>query len=279
MGERDRPATGFRDLFYRNHDSKRSTYRIVLAEEAQPLEEGAGYSDLLSFESDIAQVVGLILLFVESPGSLAELGAFAALQTVAPNLLAVLTDHHYSEKSFVMNGPIRFLERSHGEESVLSLDSIDINFIDGDHAIVDAENFQRTVEDAILHRLDQKAKWSKFDRTNQGHIILLVTGLCQEYGALIEKEIRDLLDDFGIEDFRFNSILYCAELLGWVKKVRKGHHIFFVAVENDPALNFKFSNHVDSKDKSRWRANIRLHWKTSDPSRIRAIYDVNGGGN
>jgi hypothetical protein len=70
--------TTLRDAFYRIVSATAPKFKIVLAEDAAPLTSEAGYSDLFSFESDIAQLVGLILLFAESPGSLAELGAFAA---------------------------------------------------------------------------------------------------------------------------------------------------------------------------------------------------------
>ena len=79
-----------RDAFYRLASKLELDYQVILAEKAEPLTADAGYHDLLSFESDIAQIVGLILLFAESAGSLAELGAFAALESIAPSLLAVL---------------------------------------------------------------------------------------------------------------------------------------------------------------------------------------------
>src|SRR5690606_32043688 len=121
LSKTSRKPKMLRDAFYRLEKDTETNYRIVLAEEAKPLTSEAGYKDLLEFEQDIAQVVGLIVLFVESAGSLAELGAFAALPTVAPSLLAVVDEHYYFQESFVKNGPIKFLENKHGEEWVLSL--------------------------------------------------------------------------------------------------------------------------------------------------------------
>ena len=69
------PPKMLRDAFYRLTQIVKPQYKIVLAEDAKPLTQDAGYKDLFLFESDIAQIVGLILLFVESPGSFAELGA------------------------------------------------------------------------------------------------------------------------------------------------------------------------------------------------------------
>jgi hypothetical protein len=121
----ERPAV-LRDTFYRISKEAAPPYKIMLAEEANPLTADADYEDLLSFESDIAQVVGLILLFVESAGSLAEFGAFAALDTVSPSLLAVLNDYYYDRESFVRNARIKFLENKYGEEWIVSLDTADL---------------------------------------------------------------------------------------------------------------------------------------------------------
>ena len=44
-----------RDAFLRAAKASGASYRIILAEEAKPLTTEAGYNNLLSFESDIAQ--------------------------------------------------------------------------------------------------------------------------------------------------------------------------------------------------------------------------------
>ncbi len=275
LGDPRDEAKHFRDVFYRLHNGANNNYELILAEKAEPLEEDAGYRDLLSFESDIAQVAALIVLFVESAGSLAELGAFAALPTVAPNLLAILTDNHYAQKSFVRNGPIRFLEKQFGEEWVLSLDCRDLKINGSDLSEIEKIRFHEAVESAIRQRLDKNPASAKFDRDNAGHIILLITGLCQEYGALNRLEIERFLANFNLPDVRFENLVYCAQLMGWIKKIRKGNQILYVAREGDAALRFKFLEGVEQRDKMRWRTDIRMFWKSRDPVRLRAIADVN----
>jgi hypothetical protein len=51
----------------------------------------------------------MIILFVESPGSIAELGAFSALKTVQPKVLAVV-NKKFDRPSFIANGPVRHLQ-------------------------------------------------------------------------------------------------------------------------------------------------------------------------
>jgi hypothetical protein len=275
MVDKQRPPTALRDVFYRNIHGTAQSYSVILAEGAKPLEADAGYTDLFQFESDIAQIVGLILLFAESAGSLAELGAFAALQTVSPRLLAVLDDHYYNEVSFIRNGPVKYLENRHGEEWITVLERDDVGIAD-DGAItnINPAALTASIMPAINKRLAANPRWIKFDRHNAGHIILLMTGLCQEYGALTITEIKSHLTMLGVEEPRLTNFTYCAELLGWLKKVRKGHHIFYVATGGDHAIDYSIESDGKPHDKVRWRSDVRAHWAANDRPRLRAIADV-----
>ncbi|MCK1386807.1 retron St85 family effector protein [Bradyrhizobium sp. 21] len=219
-----------RDAFLRIVHVTAPRYNVILAEDAKPLVADAGYDNLLLFESDIAQVVGQILLFVESPGSLAELGAFAALDTVSPRLLVVLDEHYYNQSSFVKQGPLRYLEIRQGEESIVALDRVSVGIdASGSIAGLNSSNFAAAVLPALEQRLSKLPKFEKFNPTNSGHAILLFVGLCQEFGALTQLELREFLAGFGITDLRFNNFAYSAELLQWIRKVRKGNRIYYVA--------------------------------------------------
>src|SRR5712691_8966182 len=59
---------------------------FVFAESATDLFRDSGYSDLIQFEADIAQISEIVLLIGESAGSLTELGAFAMHDRIAPRL-------------------------------------------------------------------------------------------------------------------------------------------------------------------------------------------------
>ncbi len=265
-----------RDAFLRAAKVSAPSYKIILAEDAKPLVSDAGYDNLFRFESDIAQVVGQILLFVESPGSLAELGAFAALETVSPRLLVVLDEYHYNQSSFVKQGPLRYLEIKQGEESIVALDRAYVG-IDADGRIggLNIANFAATVLPALDKRLGELVKFEKFEPGRAGHAILLLVGLCQELGALTQSEIREFLRSFGVSDLRFNNFVYCAELLQWIRKIRKGNNIYYVAEQpREAALDYQFQKNVIQKDKLRWRSDIRTHWQKSDTARFNAIRDV-----
>lgn len=79
---------------------------IVLSE--QMWEDGFDDSiDLLIFEEFLAEVSDAIILFVESPGSFCELGAFAYADTLFSDKLIIVMDEKYrGSKSFIATGPV-----------------------------------------------------------------------------------------------------------------------------------------------------------------------------
>lgn len=278
-GPANSPPTALRDAFYRVKAAAKPSYNIILAEEAQPLTTDAGYSNLLSFESDIGQIVGAILLFAESAGSLAELGAFAATPTIAPSLIAVLDDYYYGQSSFIRNGPVKFLEAEYGEEWVHVVDRDEMRIgANGQLDTLDAVKLAASIEPVVNDRLKKRSGWHRFDPENDGHAILLLTGLCQELGALTLSEVRDHLEQFGVANPRMSNFLYCAQLMGWLRRIRKGNHIFYAAAAAGSAINYELNTVRTARDKLRWRSDIRTFWQKNDSARFRAIAEALAGG-
>ena len=106
-----KPALSVRDYLYRIRQAeKKLGTSIVLAETAQQLYRDTNYSDLISFEEDIARIASIVLVISESPGSLAELGAFASEPVIRETLRIIISDEHNSAESFVRYGPIKRVE-------------------------------------------------------------------------------------------------------------------------------------------------------------------------
>ncbi len=67
--------------------------------------------DLLDLENFISTICDCILLFVESPGSIAELGAFANINNIVKKMLVVNDKCFENKESFVNDGPILKVNR------------------------------------------------------------------------------------------------------------------------------------------------------------------------
>ena len=70
------------------------------------------YDDLLELEEHLAGLSACTLLFLESPGAIAELGVFSQSPGLREKLFVVIEQSHYRENSFIRNGPIERMSRT-----------------------------------------------------------------------------------------------------------------------------------------------------------------------
>jgi hypothetical protein len=87
----------------------------------------SGKYDLLSLESLLAQSVDLLIIVVESAGSIAELGAFVNDKDLRKKILAINDLSLKKKRSFINQGPIKLLKKT-APSSVLYLDFNDPDF-------------------------------------------------------------------------------------------------------------------------------------------------------
>jgi len=277
----ENPAPSLRDAFARfAMEPPFSKYNVLIAEDLNAFFPSGAYRDLLLFESDIAQISELILVFSESYGSAAELGAFCMVTEISQRLLVVIDSENYNEKSFVALGPLRFLQNQHGDEAVCVLNLKDMNLTSiRNVSTLDVRSFRKSMELAIKSRKSIPKERTSFDKSRPGHIIKLIVGIIQHYGALTLEEVsvhisvvRNDLDDEVIKNY-----LLCAEFAGWVRKEKRGISTFYVSITEKPAFNYSFRAGVTPMDKTRWQLDIREYWKENDPIRFGVIADAIGG--
>ena len=114
--EANKKVCSLRDYLVRYRPGLKDIHAdIVLAETAQQLYRDTNYDDLISFEEDIAHVASIVLVISESPGSLAELGAFASEPGIRDALRILMSEEHAKAESFVRYGPVRRIENEDRE--------------------------------------------------------------------------------------------------------------------------------------------------------------------
>jgi hypothetical protein len=98
-------------------------------------------NNLLTLENHLAESVHCVVVILEkdSPGAIAELGAFANHTELSKRLVVVVDERHKRDKSFIMLGPIRYLRQKVNKDRVIyhNLRSADIDTL--------AENIGRVV--------------------------------------------------------------------------------------------------------------------------------------
>ncbi|WP_419816534.1 retron St85 family effector protein [Glacieibacterium sp.] len=269
------PGTAsMRDAFLKiNSHPALGRREIVLAEDFTTLTTfSAHYGDILEFETDLAQITELILLFCESAGSFAELGSFASTLEIASKLLVIVRDHYWKDNSFIKLGPLMFLLRKH-DSSVFVIDDAEVSIIPGIGITVDLDKFKTIIDEPLRKRLTVAREPSTFDNTRAGHVIKLIVGLVQEYGALERSEITEVLSVFGVpaDNQRLGAYILCATSVGWIQEQKKGFRDFIVSTVDQPAIHFVANAKALTKNRVRRRLLIREHWEKNDPSRFRVI--------
>ena len=73
---------------------------------------GQGQHSLLKLENILADCVDAIVLFPESPGSFAEIGAFSNNEKLAQKIVVLSNKKYKSDKSFINYGPYRLIKSS-----------------------------------------------------------------------------------------------------------------------------------------------------------------------
>ena len=101
-------------------------FDIIYPEEMfEELLYSSNAKDLLSLENLLAESVDAIVLIPESPGSFAELGAFANNEYLRAKLVCVIDNKFKKHKSFINQGPIK-LVRHTNKENIIYVDPAEI---------------------------------------------------------------------------------------------------------------------------------------------------------
>jgi hypothetical protein len=145
------------------------------------------FKNLMDFEADLASICSLVVIVLESPGSIAELGAFSQLADLSRRIIAVKSSHFNNHDSFINLGILRYISRDH-ESGVKSYP----------WNIEDPATITPTIVEDLAH--DIKEELDKLQRsqvlrpTNNSHVIVIIceivsppvnwTLICRDFGLL-----------------------------------------------------------------------------------------------
>jgi hypothetical protein len=209
------PPKTQRDAFVNWTEKNRADLipRMLLPENFPDWSEYNTYQNLLQFEEDLGYLTAAVLIFVEAPGAIAELGAFTQIHSLRDRLAVVVKTHYHPAKSFISLGPLRFLEQF-DQQSVCAIDD------------TPPEHFSSeipTVMDAVNYTMGKLKPKQSFTTENPGHVILLVLDLVTVFGVIDVPALMQLLAHFQIDakEARVRQILFALQK---AKLLRTGKH-------------------------------------------------------
>lgn len=173
---------------------------IVLAEELAEWYRIIGpkdFTDLVDFETQIADLSTMILLIVESPGSMAELGAFSYADRLLRKLHVILETTHQEDRSFIIDGPVAMVRSSAKSEKDSKrfftyrwMSESGARRIDFDGA---SSSATKVLADIIEPAVKTVNSPKRFRKKEVGHQMLLIADLVSLCGAVRLEEILELL--------------------------------------------------------------------------------------
>lgn len=283
-GQHSDPPISLRDTFSKIVDSSIwQNAGLIKPEDTNAyFVKSAMYDDFLKFETDLAQLCELIILFSESEGSFAELGTFVSNPEISAKLLVVIQDQYFNdEQSYIRIGPLQVLLNI-DKTSVFTINDGDLgitkDLTEKRFAEIDIEKFKERIREPLRKRFKTARKeHTTFDRSRDGHIIKMLTGFVQEFGALELHELELCLQHVGvaISKERLTGYLLCAKSVQWLAEERKGDREFYFSSSIiDDSAQITLSGKQLPKDKLRRRILIQEHWKSTDVDRFRSITEV-----
>lgn len=247
--------------------------RIRVAEDYKDWSSDGVYRDLVSFERHLAELSSVIVLVLESPGSLAELGLFSVIEEYQRKLLVFVDTQHYQSDSFIKLGPIDYLEKTcentaechkwlsgQGRAAIYDVDA--------------AEDIQPDLVSAVMARAKVLTPERNFDGEKWLDCALLICDFLGLLSALTIREIRQLLEGFGCgrTEGELKQVVFLLQKVGLIEMEPRGDQRFYIAVGDCEYIAF----HVRDRafDFMRFRADVLTHYEKNDKKRYRAIQEV-----
>lgn len=267
-----------RDYIFRQLDKYNRLFdrEIILAETINEAFGDYSYPDLISLESDIANLAECIVLVAESPGSIAELGAFSQVRPIAEQMIVIVRGALHPKKSFISVGPLRFMERNH-PNSVHAFDW-STEFAEGAEFPIESslEYCGPDILSAISSKVDAVPKSRLFDpESSESAILLCLSIVAMTFGPTL-GEIHQYAKLCGAElkTSVLQKYLFCLQLLGWLAKKKYGNQFFYFPTSLDIPAEFSYSISAQQRDTIRWRRDIRAEVQEKAPARFRLFQSV-----
>jgi hypothetical protein len=263
-----------RDAIYRElAKDKDIDRRIRVAEHYKDWSSEATYTDLVSFERHLAELSSVIVLVLESAGSIAELGLFSVIEEFKKKLLVFIETEHYRTDSFIRLGPIDYLEKNCNN----SAECHRWMRGSGRAAVFDqiaASDLQTDLAAAVRSRASLPSPERQLHPSGWLDGALLVCDLLNICSALTIRELRQLLDGLGCQrnESEVKQLLFLLTRMGLLAMEPKGDQRFYVSTDAREFVRFGMRD--TTFDLMRFRSDLLDLYQRADKKRFRAIQEA-----
>ena len=257
--------------FFRHHvetNDEALFKRLRLAENVNNWFDRETFADLLEVEEYLANLADLIILFVESPGSIAELGAFAVSDVLRLKTLAVINGIHPAEGSFIADGPVRRI--SNATADLVRYFNWDPQHINSPAAL---NTFRDISEELRVILRDRKAaakKEQRLNRESHSHRMLLLADAINIFGIALVADLVECFSEwnFSVERKQLLQYVFLLQKVGLITAVRYSNQTYLVSRTDKALIRYDYAPAAGLKDRERIKIDIR---RTLTGSRAKAL--------
>lgn len=261
------PSFRHRFLEYIDLENDELGQQVILAETFKDYLKENAYPDLLVFEDEIASLSSLVVIFLESPGALVELGMFCTKPNFYNKLLIVANiEETKTEDSFIFLGPLQNI-RKKSTSSVAIYPWPDPNII-----LYEKVHLLDLLESA-KEKLSVIPKRVKFKSHDTGHVSKLIAEIVRLSYPVVITDVQWALESLEI-DVPFSQIsrsLYLLEKLDFVSSYDYGGgYKYYYPVSKDIPLIW-FGSRKDGRqfDEIQFKLSIKQSYISKDDSQSR----------
>lgn len=246
--------------------------KVLLAEEAAKALSDSHFSNLLDLEQYIAAVVQAVILIVESPGSMCELGAFVTVKEIRDKLIIVLQGKYKNTPSFITDGAIRYFASRHDNPQVPGYDWN----VDNDTKVVSAPDYAINAMVAELPLAMQEVHKAhakeKLQSKKLEHQIYLTLAFCHILRAAKLIDIKNCFEiaKIDIDEITIKRCLDTLMIVKMIDSVWQGIKLqYYVATVEANPLVPRFVPGVEPRDRHLIRWQTRINELIEDEEKFR----------
>lgn len=248
--------------------------RLIIAERATALMQRGQFDDLLEFEVHLGALSSCVLIFLESPGAIAELGSFSVMHALRDKVF-VVSEQIYSAQgeSFIELGPLATL-RNRNKQSVcvypMHMPAQPAPIPNND--LID--ECWDEIESAIERFSKRAVKESDFQHADVAHQLLLIAEFVGLFQALRTGELAECLRAVGctVGKREVERSVKLLEKFGILESRQWGHEIFYVPKETAEYARFRRpQGAIGPFDRLRFRMDRLAEYESGDERKHKAL--------
>ncbi len=235
--------------------------------------------NLLAFERHLSGLASAVCLIVESPGSMAELGAFSVTKGIAERLMVVVRQKYTDDASFIELGPLAHLKDLKPERDRIFRYEWAVDWDAAEkQPIASLSDLEKIAQDFIedLQTFDREnPKKVSFNRETPGHVSLFLCDVIDLFLGMKLRELAEICAAIRLEmsEKNLKEHLTILDKIGLIKILPYRGSTYYVSIkDNNNYIDYEFKGAPpDLIDRNRFKFNVAELYKKADESRWNAI--------